>query len=215
VPDPEAREVSDIALGAFSIAVAVATRTTTLAARAGRTALGKIPRLRVRVRSAPLDASLRLLEERGRFERAVAHDRTRAAGARVVTATAREVLTRVDVTGLVNELVDLDRIASGIDVNAVAARLDIDQVIARLDLIGLARYVVDGIDLPDLIRDSTGSVTAEMVKSLRAQSVDADHAVERTIDRILLRGNGGRAPADLGIDIDIEQEPGRGDDSDE
>jgi hypothetical protein len=205
VPDAEAREVADIALGALSLAVAVATRTTTVAARAGRAALGKVPRLRIRVRSAPLDATLRLLEERGRFERAVARDRTRTAGAKVVTATARGVLTRVDVTGLVMELVDLDRIASGLDVNAVAARLDMDRIIARLDLIGLASYVVDGIDLPDLIRDSTGSVTSDMVKSLRAQSVDADHAVERTIDRILMRGNGRR----VSTDTDIEHDRGR------
>jgi len=211
VPDTEAREVADIALGALSVAVAVATRTTTLTARAGRAALGRLPRLRVRVRSAPLDASLRLLEERGRFERAVAHDRTRTAGAKVVTATAREVLTRVDVTGLVGELVDMDRLASGIDVDAVAARVDIDQIIARLDLIGLAQYVVDGIDLPTLIRDSTGSVTAEMVKNLRVQSVDADHAVERTIDRLLLRGNGRQVSADL----DIERDRGRSRDSTE
>jgi hypothetical protein len=65
--------------------------------------------------------------------------------------------------------------------------VDVDRVIARTDVAGLARYVVEEIDLPCLLRASTGSVTAEMVRGVRDEGVDADRAVERVVDRLLRR----------------------------
>ena len=64
------------------------------------------------------------------------------------------VAAGLDLDGVAAGL-DLDRIAARLDVDAVAARLDIDRVMARVDLIGLAEFVVDGIDLPRIIREST------------------------------------------------------------
>jgi hypothetical protein len=137
-----------------------------------------------------------------------------AAADELVPDAARAVLARVDVPGLVRDFVDLDRLAEMLDVDAVAARLDldalvdkvdvarvvdrvdldhavdrvdIDRVIARADVAGLARYVVEEIDLPGLLRDSTGSVTGEVMRGVRHQGVDADHAVERVVDRLLHR----------------------------
>ena len=121
-----------------------------------------------------------------------------ATGAVVATANAvrHRLLGRLDLTELVAAVVDLDRLVARVDIEAVIARVDIDAIatrlnldpiIERLDLIGLARYVVNGIDLPELIRESTGSVTADMVRDVRVQSAAADHQLERTIDRLLLR----------------------------
>jgi hypothetical protein len=66
-------------------------------------------------------------------------------------------------------------------------RVDVDRVIARTDVAGLARYIVDEIGLPGLLRTSTGSVTSEVVRSVRDQGADADRAVERVVDRLLHR----------------------------
>jgi len=133
---------------------------------------------------------------------------------RLVTASARGVLARIDLTDLVCRLVDLNRIAARldlepiiarIDVDAVVARADLDRIIARIDLIGLASYVADGIDLPDLVRESTGSMTSEMVRDVRTQSAAADHQVERAIDRLLLRRhdrNDGEALHHSGDELD-------------
>jgi len=88
------------------------------------------------------------------------------------------VLDQIDLTELVITRVDLDRVVLHVDVDAVAA---------RLDLIGLAEYVVDGIDLPKIVRDSTGSVASEGVRGVRMQSVEADEALAHFVDRILRR----------------------------
>jgi hypothetical protein len=105
------------------------------------------------------------------------------------------VVARVDVDAVVDR-VDVDAVVARVDVDAVvdradldraADRLDVDRVIARTDVAGLARYVVEEIDLPALMRVSTGSVTAEMVRSVRDQGADADRAVERVVDRLLHR----------------------------
>jgi hypothetical protein len=67
--------------------------------------------------------------------------------------------------------------------------VDLTQIVMQqVDLLGVAEYVVDGIDLPEIIRDSTGSVASEAVVGLRLQGVDADVAVGRVVDRILRRG---------------------------
>ena len=111
------------------------------------------------------------------------------------------IVATVDIDGIV-ATVDLEAILSRVDVNQIADRVQIQPVIDRIDLVGLARYVIDEIDLPEIIRESTGGVASEAVRGARMQSIDADQAVQRTIDRILLRrkarsteapGNGGLA----------------------
>ena len=72
-------------------------------------------------------------------------------------------------------------------VNRAAARLDLDPILERADVVGIARYVIEAIDLPELIRSSTGSMTSDMVRGVRAQGADADEAVQRVVDRLLRR----------------------------
>jgi hypothetical protein len=96
------------------------------------------------------------------------------------------VVDRVDLDAIVAR-VDLDRAVDRVDLDRAVDRVDIDRVLSRTDLAGLARYVVEVIDLPGLLRASTGSVTTEVVRSVRDQGADADRAVERVVDRLLRR----------------------------
>jgi hypothetical protein len=118
----------------------------------------------------------------------------------LVPEVARVLLDRLDVNAIVAERVDLDAIAARLDVDAVAARLDVDAVIERMDLPEIARGVIDELDLaaiaqgvieeldmPALIRESTESVTGEVVDDLRYGAVDADRSVARIVDKILRR----------------------------
>ena len=118
------------------------------------------------------------LRDSGRILRitteAVVTDRVKALIAILVNA----VLDQIDLTDLVITRVDLDRVVLHVDVDAVAA---------RLDLLGLAEYVVDGIDLPKIVRDSTGSVASEGVRGVRMQSIEADEALAKFVDRLILR----------------------------
>jgi len=118
-----------------------------------------------------------------------------------VDAIAREidiaaVLDRIDLTALVAERVDLDVLVSGVDLDAVAARLDVDGIVGtvniaaiidRLDLAGIAERVINEIDLPEIIRESTGAVASDTVRGARMRGIAADQALTRTVDRLLLR----------------------------
>src|SRR6185312_10686119 len=97
------------------------------------------------------------------------------------------VLDRLDLTELVVSRVHLDRIARALDIEAIAGRLDLNALAARIDLIGLAEQVVVGIDLPQLIRDSTGSVASEGVAGVRMGGMEADQALAHFVDRVLRR----------------------------
>ena len=117
----------------------------------------------------------------------------------VAAVDVEAVVRRLDLTRLVMGLVDLDAIVATVDldailaradVNSVAERVDISAIIDRIDLVGLASYVIDEIDLPGVIRESTSGVASEAVRGVRMQSIDADQAVQRTIDRLLLRRKG-------------------------
>ena len=94
---------------------------------------------------------------------------------------------RIDVEAILDR-VDLNEIAKErLDINAVVRTVDIDSIIDRIDLVALANEVIDEIDLPGIIRQSSGSLASESVRNVRIQSIEADRAVERVIDRFRLR----------------------------
>jgi hypothetical protein len=95
------------------------------------------------------------------------------------------------------ERVDLDAVAARIDPNAIADRVDLERIVERIDVTGIAREVIDELDLPALIRTSSETVTSEAVDDLRLGAVDADRAVARMVDRIL------RRHAQRAIDSDV------------
>ena len=114
----------------------------------------------------------------------------------LIPLVAAQVLGRIDLTALVLERVDLDTIVAAVDINAAAGRLDvnavagtvdIDAIIDRVDLVGLAEEVINAIDLPEIIRDSTGAVASETVRGARMRGIAADQAISRTMGRLLQR----------------------------
>jgi hypothetical protein len=100
------------------------------------------------------------------------------AGVAAITRITELVLDQIDLTALVRERVDID---------AIVADVDIDAIIARIDLIGLADQIIDGVDLPAIIRESTGTVTAEVMTDVRSQTARADDVVSGFVDRMLGR----------------------------
>ena len=115
------------------------------------------------------------------------------------------VVRRLDLTRIVTERVDLDRIVAGVDLQAivdridvdsivgqldlnqiVAERVDIDRIIERIDLAGLAEEVIAEIDLPEIIRESTGSVASDTVRGVRMQAISGDESVGRIVERLRL-----------------------------
>ena len=121
----------------------------------------------------------------------------------------RRIVDRVDVDAVVARA-DLEAAIGRVDVDGVVAHAwtcsgsstgstwtgrgaaDLDAVIAKLDLIELAEFVVEGIDLPGIIRSSTGSMASEGLREVRRQGIGADERVAHVVDRLLHRPE--RAP---------------------
>lgn len=104
----------------------------------------------------------------------------------VDTVDLQRQIQRVDVDAIAASL-DVDAVASRIDVDAIAARIDLDAIIGRIDLLGLADQIIDGVDLPQIIRDSTGSLSEEAVRGVRSQGMQADDAVAGFVGRLFGR----------------------------
>lgn len=96
------------------------------------------------------------------------------------------VIQRIDLDAVVGR-VDLDAAIEGVDIDAIASRLELDAVIDRIDVVGMVEEVIAVIDLPGIIRDSTGSMASETVRSARMTGISADEAVSRAIERHLFR----------------------------
>ena len=105
------------------------------------------------------------------------------------------IVRRVDVDAIVAQVdidaiarrIDVDAIVDKLDIDAIVDRVDIDAIVRRIDLVSLAEEIVNGIDLPEIIRESSGSMASEVVRDVRMQSIDADVAIARIVDRILRR----------------------------
>jgi hypothetical protein len=96
------------------------------------------------------------------------------------------VVARVDLDAIVNRI-DLDAVAARLDADRVVARVDLDAIVRRLDLVGIAQEVIDAVDLPELIRHSTGALTSDSVRTVRTEARHADDVVSGVVDRLLHR----------------------------
>ncbi len=98
---------------------------------------------------------------------------------RLVPLVANAIIQRLDLTAIVLRQVDLEAI-----VRETLNRIDINEIVDRLPIVEIADYVIEEIDLPQLIRQSTGGVAIDAMDSLRLQSYAADERVTRVTDRL-------------------------------
>lgn len=96
------------------------------------------------------------------------------------------VAARLDLEAVVRRL-DLNALAGGIDIDPLIARLDVDAALSHFDLAGIALGVIEAIDLPEIVRASTGTLASETVRGVRAETMQADDGLERFVDRLLRR----------------------------
>ncbi len=118
------------------------------------------------------------LGQRGAETRDAVDDLTERVLRAVILRVVRTALDAVDLTAIVVENVDLD---------AVAERIDVDKIIDRIDLVVLADTVIEGVDLPRIIRESTDSMSAEAVLGIRSQGMHADDAVAGFVGKLIRR----------------------------
>ena len=96
------------------------------------------------------------------------------------------LLKRLDIDRLLDRI-DMDRLTARIDIDALVARLDVEAVLDGLDMAAIVADVIEQLDLPALIRETTADATSEGVHSARLRGVGADRTLRRAVDRLLAR----------------------------
>jgi hypothetical protein len=193
---PTRHVAMDVLVGGGAVAGDVIGRVADRLAAAGRLITGGVSRLPLVEDRLGRPRALSLLAERGRRERSAAAADLQQAITALVPAITSAVLDRLDLTALVRDRValdllvaqvDIDAVAARVDVDAIARRVDVEAVVDRLDLVELANQVIGGVDLPEIIRESTGSISGGLVRGTRMQGFEADQAVSGFVGRLLRR----------------------------
>jgi len=124
--------------------------------------------------------------------RAVASSAMNGALDRVLPPIIDAVISRIDLTDVVLARVDLRAIViralDELDLTAIVMdRVDLDVIINQIPIVEIADYVINEIDLPELIRESTGGVADSALNVARMQAADADAGISDVVNRILFR----------------------------
>ena len=146
-----------------------------------------------------VEARAEALNDRWSQERPASEEAASSFASRILPELTSAILDKLDLTQIAIDHLDIDRILDTVDLDAVIERVDLNAVIHRVDLAGIATEVIGEIDLPELIRESTGAVTSETVRVVRMRSAEADLFMGRLIDRLLMRkpaGDGNPDEAD-------------------
>ncbi|GDX31952.1 hypothetical protein LBMAG15_08860 [Actinomycetes bacterium] len=115
---------------------------------------------------------------------------------RVVPIAVNAVLDRMDLTQIVLDHVDID---------ALVAKANMDAIIDKVPIVDIADYVIAEIDLPKIIRESTGGVATDAVNAARLQALSVDKLINRIADSMLLRSKGRKVESPLKFDLADQQ----------
>jgi len=74
-----------------------------------------------------------------------------------------------------------------VDVDEIVGKTDLDAVIDRIPMLQIADYVIEEIDLPQIIRESTGGVALDAFTTTRVSAIRADEIISTMVDTVLLR----------------------------
>jgi hypothetical protein len=96
----------------------------------------------------------------------------------VVPPVFNAIISRVDLTEIV---------VQNVDVNEIVAQADINPILDRIPMTEIADYVIEEIDLPTLVRSSTGGVADEILGLLRFQAIETDNFFSGVVDKVLFR----------------------------
>jgi hypothetical protein len=85
-------------------------------------------------------------------------------------------------------MIPVNEIINRVDIETLVTRVDVNVFLDQVDIPALVAQVVSGLELGDLIRDSTTSVAAEARDVVRVHAAAGDRALAGRIDRLLRRG---------------------------
>ncbi len=112
----------------------------------------------------------------------------------VVPVAVNAIVSRIDINEIVKEHVD---------VNEIVAQADITPILDRVPMAEIADYVIEEIDLPSLVRESTGGVADGLLGTLRFQAIQTDNFVSQIVDRVLFRGTKRAGAREVSVEHDL------------
>ena len=85
----------------------------------------------------------------------------------------------------------VEMVVSRLDLtNLVIRNLDVEGILAAVDVDALVQKVLADLDLPAIIRESSGSLAAEAVRGARMTGITVDEAIGQAVQRRLFRRRG-------------------------
>lgn len=111
----------------------------------------------------------------------------------VVPVAVNAVVSRIDINKIVKEHVD---------VNEIVAQADITPILDRVPMTEIADYVIEEIDLPSLVRESTGGVADGLLGTIRFQAIQTDNFVSEIIDKVFFRRKTRASSREVSVDHD-------------
>jgi hypothetical protein len=85
----------------------------------------------------------------------------------------------------------VEMVVSRLDLtNLVIRHVDVEDIVASIDIDALVQKVLADLDLPAIIRDSSGSLASEAVRGARVTGINVDDAISQAIQRRLFRRRG-------------------------
>jgi hypothetical protein len=109
----------------------------------------------------------------------------------VVTAA----LDELDLTQIVVDRVDVDRIVD---------RADIDAVVDRVPMLQIADYIIEEIDLPQIIRESTGGIAMDAFTTTRFSAVKSDEVLSKIVGTLMFRRKDQQSESHIESDVPPE-----------
>ncbi len=97
-----------------------------------------------------------------------------------------KIIDRVDVEKIIDR-VDVEKIIDRVDINTIVGRVDMQGIMGKIDIAPMAQDIIATVDIGAIVRESTGSITGDMVDGGRLTAMRIDGFTDRVTDRILFR----------------------------
>ena len=96
------------------------------------------------------------------------------------------LIEQLPIDAIISE-VDIDALLQRVDIDGIVSRVDLESLMNRIDIGPIAVRVLDEVDIGSIVRESTGSVTGDMLNGGRVSAMRLDGAVAKVTDKLLLR----------------------------
>ena len=134
---------------------------------------------------------------------------------RLVPALADAIVSRLDLTDVVLRNVDLRAVVTAaldeidltqivvdrVDVDQIVAKADIDAVVDRVPMLQIADYIIEEIDLPQIIRESTGGIAMDAFTTTRFSAVKSDEVLSKIVGTLLFRRKDPQSELQVEVDV--------------